>query len=195
MGTPNSVTLLVNRCRKYKKLLHALFSEHHAFKTAHLSYSCSTGSQFLNELHTKLLATQLQVPPYHLWCLPCPACKEILLKMYLYTDCHNVGMSVVTRTMALAAKRSDNFFSVTNISPKLAPEKLVNTLDSKQKAFPTTHARISLWKSVLHERYYVLAQNVYCDVQVSWKDYTRGSDGKLTLITPCPGTDQADAVI
>ena len=103
-------------------------------------------------------------------------------------------MSVVTRTMALVAKRSDNFFSVTNISPKLAPEKLVNTLDSKQKAFPTTHARLSRWRSVLCERYYVLAQNVYHDVHVSWKDYTRGSDGKLTLVTLCSGADHADVI-
>ncbi len=36
-------------------------------------------------------------------------------------------MSVVTRTMALAAKKSDNFFGVTNISPKPAPEKLVHS--------------------------------------------------------------------
>ena len=48
--------LLFNRCRKYKILLHALFSEHPAIKTAHLSCSNSTGSQFLNEQNTKLLA-------------------------------------------------------------------------------------------------------------------------------------------
>ena len=115
--------------------------------------------------------------------------------MYTLIDCHNVGMSVVTGTIALAAKKSDRFFSITNISRQLAPEKLVNTLDSKQKAFPTTHARISLWRSILRERYYVLAQNVYHDVHVSWKDYTRGSEGKLTLITPCSGADHADVVI
>ena len=48
MGTPNSVTEF-NRCRKSKILVHALFSEHHVIKSAHLSYSNSTGSQFLNE--------------------------------------------------------------------------------------------------------------------------------------------------
>ena len=48
MGTPNSVTEF-NRCRKSKILLHASFSEHHAIKTTHLSYSNATGSQFLNE--------------------------------------------------------------------------------------------------------------------------------------------------
>lgn len=38
-------TLLLSRCRKSKILLHTLFSEHRAIKTAHLS----VGSQFLNE--------------------------------------------------------------------------------------------------------------------------------------------------
>ena len=109
-------------------------------------------------------------------------------------DCHRIGMSVVTRTMALAANKSDNFLGVTNISPNLAPEKLVNTLDSKQKTLPTTHARIPLWRSVLRERYYVLAQNVHHDVHVSWKDYTRGSDGKLTLVTLCSGAEHADVI-
>ena len=42
-------TLLFNRCRKSKILLHASFSELHAVKAAHLSYSNSAGSQFLNE--------------------------------------------------------------------------------------------------------------------------------------------------
>ena len=44
MGTPNQF----NQCRKSKILLYASFSELHAIKTAHLSYSNSTGSQFLN---------------------------------------------------------------------------------------------------------------------------------------------------
>ena len=41
---------------------------------------------------------------------------------------------------------------------------------------------------------HVLAQNVYHDVHVSWKDYTRGSDGKLTLVTLCSGADHADVI-
>ena len=36
------------KCRKSKTLLHASFSELYTIKTVHLSYSNSTGSQFLN---------------------------------------------------------------------------------------------------------------------------------------------------
>ena len=45
MGTPNSV---IQTMQKVQNALHASFSELHAIKTAHLSYSNSTGSQFLN---------------------------------------------------------------------------------------------------------------------------------------------------
>ena len=66
-------TLLFNRCKQQQQqtnkqtttttnnnrtriLLDASFSEHHAINTAHLSYSNSTGSQFLKESNTKMLA-------------------------------------------------------------------------------------------------------------------------------------------
>ena len=46
IDTPSSV---IQPMQKVQNMLHALFSELHAIKTAHLSYSNSTGSQFLNE--------------------------------------------------------------------------------------------------------------------------------------------------
>lgn len=55
---------LFNRCIKSEILLHTLFLEHHPIKIAHLSYSNSIGSQFINESNTKPLAcvtTQSQV--------------------------------------------------------------------------------------------------------------------------------------
>ena len=45
MGTPNSV---IQPMQKVQNTAARLFSEIHAIKTAHLSYSNSTGSQFLN---------------------------------------------------------------------------------------------------------------------------------------------------
>ena len=42
--------LLFYQCRKSRILLHASFSEHHAIKTAHLSYSNFTGSQVLERI-------------------------------------------------------------------------------------------------------------------------------------------------
>ena len=39
-------TLLLNRCRKSEILLHTLFSEHQAIKTAHLSYSSPLAPNF-----------------------------------------------------------------------------------------------------------------------------------------------------
>lgn len=50
------LTCYFNQCRKSGIPLHAIFSEHQAIKTAHLSYSNFHGSQFLNESNTKLLA-------------------------------------------------------------------------------------------------------------------------------------------
>ena len=47
---------ILNQCRKSGIPLHAIFSEHQAIKTAHLSYSNFNGSQFLNESNAKLLA-------------------------------------------------------------------------------------------------------------------------------------------
>ena len=50
-------TLLFNQCTK-KSVTCLMFSEHHKIKTVHFLYSNFMGSQFLNELNTKLLACE-----------------------------------------------------------------------------------------------------------------------------------------